>query len=108
MPRFARDRSGLEIAMSDSMYRSAFQQFSRTAGRNTPDWLAHVRQCAIDRFEALGFPTTKNEDWHFTSVGSITEAAFPPRPTPGGDVSPDDLTPFTFGATDWPTIVFVN
>ena len=94
--------------MSDSQYRSEFQQFSRTAGRNAPDWLAHIRQCSLERFEALGFPTTKNEDWHFTSVAPIIEAAYPPRSAPGGDVAAEDLTPFTFGASDWPTIVFVN
>ena len=94
--------------MSDSVYRSEFQNFSRGAGRKAPDWLAYVRQCAMDRFEALGFPTTKNEDWHFTSVGRIAEAALPPRAEPGGNVSADDLAAFTFGATDCPKIVFVN
>jgi Fe-S cluster assembly protein SufD len=94
--------------MSNSQYRSEFQQFSRIAGRNAPDWLAHMRRCSLERFEALGFPTTKNEDWHFTSVSPIIEAAYPPRSAPGGDVTPEDLAPFTFGASDWPTIVFVN
>jgi len=94
--------------MSDSIYRAQHQQFSRGAGRTAPDWLAHIRQCSIDRFEALGFPTTRNEDWHFTSVAPIVEAAFETRSAPGGDVSAEDLAPFTFGATNWPTIVFVN
>ena len=94
--------------MSASIYTPHYQQFARGAGRSAPDWLAHVRQCSIERFEALGFPTTKNEDWHFTSVAAIAEAAFPPRSAPGGDVAFDDLAAFTFGAADWPTIVFVN
>jgi Fe-S cluster assembly protein SufD len=94
--------------MSESIYRTEFQNFSRGPGRKAPDWLAYIRQCSMERFEALGFPTTKNEDWHFTSVGRIAEAAFQPRAEPGGNVSADDLAAFTFGATDWPTIVFVN
>jgi Fe-S cluster assembly protein SufD len=94
--------------MSDSVYKTNYQQFARTAWRNAPDWLAYVRNCAMERFEALGFPTTKNEDWHFTSVSPIAEAAFEPRSAPGGDVKAVDLDQFTFGATDWPTIVFVN
>src|SRR5215207_4935226 len=89
-------------------YLEQFQTFSRDAGRTVPSWLGSMRQCAIERFEALGFPTTKNEDWHFTSVAPIVEAAFPPRSAPGGDVELADLAPFTFGATNWPTIVFVN
>jgi Fe-S cluster assembly protein SufD len=96
------------MGLSGSGYTGEYQAFSRGVSRATPSWLGSMRQCAFERFEALGFPTTKNEDWHFTSVGPIVEAAFPPRATPGGDVKPDQLAPFTFGATDWPTIVFVN
>ena len=89
-------------------YTELYQGFSREQRRNAPDWLSHMRKCAFERFEALGFPTTKNEDWHFTSVGPIVEAAYPPRSTPGGDVKASQLEGYTFGATDWPTIVFVN
>ena len=96
------------MAMSDTSYISQYQTFAREARRHAPSWLDSMRQCAIERFEALGFPTTKNEDWHFTSVGPIVEAAYPMRTAPGGDVKPADLEPYTFGATDWPTIVFVN
>jgi Fe-S cluster assembly protein SufD len=89
-------------------YIEQYQSFAREVGHSSPSWLNTMRQCAIERFEALGFPTTKNEDWHFTSVGPIVEAAYPTRTTPGGDVKLEDLVPHTFGATDWPTIVFVN
>jgi Fe-S cluster assembly protein SufD len=93
--------------LSGSGYTGEYQAFAR-ATRGVPSWLATLHQCAFERFEALGFPTTKNEDWHFTSVAPIAEAAFPPRVAPGGDVKVEQLAPFTFGASDWPTIVFVN
>ena len=89
-------------------YIEQYQAFTRATSNTTPSWLGAMRQCAIERFEALGFPTTKNEDWHFTSVAPIAEAAYEIRANPGGDVKPGDLAGFTFGATDWPTIVFVN
>jgi len=94
--------------LSGSGYTGEYQAFTRAVARATPSWLDTIRQCAFQRFEALGFPTTKNEDWHFTSIAPIVEASYPPRTTPGGDVKPVDLTPFSFGAPDWPTIVFVN
>ena len=50
----------------------------RTAAAPAPAWLPRVRRAAIARFAALGFPTTKNEDWHFTSVAPIAEAEFQP------------------------------
>ena len=75
--------------LSGSGYTTEYQAFSRAA-RGTPSWLDSIRQCAFQRFQALGFPTTKNEDWHFTSVAPIVEAAYPPRTAPGGDVKPAD------------------
>ena len=96
------------MATTTSTYREQFKSFARSVAKDSPDWLNTLRQCAVDRFEAVGFPTTKNEDWHFTSVAPIAEAAYPPRVEPGANTRPADLAPFTFGATDWPTIVLVN
>ncbi len=96
------------MGLSGSGYTGEYQAFSREIARTSPSWLNTLRQCAFERFEALGFPTTKNEDWHFTSVAPIVEAAYQTRPNPGGHVKSEELAQFTFGATDWPTIVFVN
>ncbi|HEU4629195.1 MAG TPA: Fe-S cluster assembly protein SufD [Gemmatimonadaceae bacterium] len=73
-----------------------------------PLWLADARRAAFRRFQELGFPTPKNEDWHFTSVAPIAEAAFPTLRTASGDVTAADLAPYTVGHAEWPTLVFVN
>jgi len=52
-------------------YRADFQRQPAA-----PEWLQALRVQGIARFEALGFPTTKNEDWHFTSVAPIAERTF--------------------------------
>ena len=39
-------------------------------------WLMALRNDAFERFKALGYPTTRNEDWHFTSVTPIAERTF--------------------------------
>ena len=67
-----------------------------------------LRRAAFDRFAALGFPTPKNEDWHYTSVAPIADQEFALLTSRTGDVGRDDLAPFNFGATDWHTITFVN
>jgi Fe-S cluster assembly protein SufD len=77
------------------------------AGGIAPTWIRSMRQAAIDRFRALGIPTTKNEDWHFTSVAPILEHDYALVPTRSGDVRPAQLAPFVFGAA-WHTMVFVN
>lgn len=71
------------------------------------NWLSPVRRAAIERFHALGFPTTRNEDWHFTSVTPIAETTWRPSPEaePVGHLA---IEPHLFGHPDWSHAVFVN
>ncbi len=92
--------------MSD-MYARQFEAFTTRIAVGAP-WVGKVRKHAIGRVAALGFPTTRNEDWHFTSVAPITESEFHITEAPGGEVRTGDLEPFQFGAKAWPTLVFVN
>ena len=91
-------------------YLAGFEAFTNDGGKDAPQWARSLRLSAITRFEELGFPTTKNEDWHFTSVAPIAEREFEPLVGRGvaTGVSRADLAPFTFGADDWHTLVFVN
>jgi Fe-S cluster assembly protein SufD len=73
-----------------------------------PAWLSAMRREAMQRFGAFGFPTPKNEDWHFTSPAPIAEAKLEPMRAPSGTVTRADLAPLLFDRTDWPTLVFVN
>jgi Fe-S cluster assembly protein SufD len=36
-----------------------------------PAWLADARGAALGRFRALGLPTTRHEDWRFTSLAAL-------------------------------------
>jgi Fe-S cluster assembly protein SufD len=89
-------------------YIDDFADFASLAAAESPAWMGGVRREALDRFATLGFPTPKNEDWHFTSVAPIAEAEFHVVESPGGEVHLGDLTPFEFGQKGWPTLVFVN
>jgi len=93
-------------------YLKGFESFSRDGGREAPQWTRSLRLSGITRFEELGFPTTKNEDWHFTSVAPIAERDFAPlttgEPPAPRKITTAQLAPFSFGATDWHTLVFVN
>jgi Fe-S cluster assembly protein SufD len=83
------------------------EQFSR-ARPEGPAWLSEVRARAMASFQSAGFPTTKNEDWHFTNPSPIAEATFAPMRPPSGVLTTDDLTPWLFGEASWPRLVFVN
>ena len=87
-------------------YAAAFDELSSAAA--IPSGAQSIRRAAFERFASLGFPTTKNEDWHFTSVAPIAEEEFTLVVAKSGDVKRSDLDRFMFGATGWYTMVFVN
>ena len=105
------------------------QEFERLPA--VPGWLRNLRQRGLSRFQALGFPTTRNEDWHFTSVAPIAERSFRLASVAGradreegsdrressrrkADVVNSigaraaDVARFGFGETSWHTMVFLN
>jgi Fe-S cluster assembly protein SufD len=87
-------------------YLREFEAFAGNGGAEGPAWLPGVRRAAIDRFAAIGFPTTRDEEWRFTPVAPIAQAEF--RPAGPGVVTRAALAPFLFGHAEWPQIVFVN
>jgi Fe-S cluster assembly protein SufD len=85
-----------------------FARISRNGGAIAPDWLTPVRNAALERFVQLGLPTTKNEDWHFTSVQPIANAELTIAEPQTGAITRDDVLRLQSGARDWPQIVMVN
>ena len=69
-----------------------------------PEWLKTVRRSAMDRFSTLGFPSMKNEDWHYTSVAPIASRVFTQTGT--GSAGGADVSSYLYGSG--PTLVFVD
>jgi Fe-S cluster assembly protein SufD len=95
-----------------SSERGALASFQAAAaqpaqGAETPQWLVERRLAGWRSFEAAGLPTTRDEDWRFTSVAPIARSTFV---SPNGDVDPAALgeraTWLRFGAPC--ALVFVN
>jgi Fe-S cluster assembly protein SufD len=70
--------------------------------------LADLRRSARARFEALGFPTTRLEDWKFTNVAPIASTAFRRATPDGAAVGEREVAAETFAGEGWPRLVFVN
>jgi Fe-S cluster assembly protein SufD len=51
-------------------------EYQGTRSPSQPGWVTKARERALANFECLGFPTTKLEQWRFTSVIPISEKAF--------------------------------
>ncbi|MGH7678447.1 MAG: Fe-S cluster assembly protein SufD [Gemmatimonadaceae bacterium] len=89
-------------------YLAQHEEFVRGAAKSAPAPVNDARRKAIERFVALGFPTTRNEDWHFTSVAPIAEHEFNFVAARTGDVARGDLEALEFGGEGWHSAVFVN
>jgi len=57
-------------------YVADFKAFAGNGAASAPSWLKQIREGAIARFAELGFPTTKQEEWRFTSVAPIVDTPF--------------------------------
>ena len=91
-----------------TVFDEAFRALEEGDGSDAPASVQAMRAAAFDVFRRIGFPTTKNEDWHYTSVAPIAEHEFLHVTTPSGDVRRPALERFMFGHTEWPALVFVN
>jgi Fe-S cluster assembly protein SufD len=70
-----------------------------------------MRRTAFERFQALGFPTLRDEEWRYTSVKPIATTTFGhPGDTPTGAaaVTESDLHAHLLHETDCHRLVFVN
>ncbi|MGD0201679.1 MAG: Fe-S cluster assembly protein SufD [Bryobacteraceae bacterium] len=63
--------------------------------------LARVRDAAIERFAALGFPTTHDEEWKYTNLTPFLKVVYEPAPSGA-------LVDWPSSATASPVLAFVN
>src|SRR5262249_3318151 len=56
-----------------------------------PEWLTRVRGDGLAQFQTLGFPTTKDEDWRFTSVARVADGHFALAKDDLPSLVPEDL-----------------
>ncbi len=84
-----------------------FERLRKLPGQ--PAWLFSVREAALARFNELGFPTLRDEDWRFTNVAPIANLPFRPvlQPSPQ-DLAPGFIAGLTFGRLPAIRLVFVN
>lgn len=55
-----------------------YRRFAAHGACAAPSWLGALRETAISRFAEKGFPTTREEDWKYTSVARLMDLRFEP------------------------------
>ncbi len=93
---------------SKERYLSAYRQSQAGGAGKSPSWLRQRRQSAIASFDALGFPTSRNEEWRYTSVDPIVALAFERGNGEGKAVTLDEILARSFTDRASPRLVFVN
>ena len=78
-----------ELTTQKSSFREALRELQESA---PADWLRRLRENAMARFEEIGFPTPKDEEWKYTNVASLARIGFTPStgletPTAAGDMA---------------------
>lgn len=71
-----------------------------------PDWLTERRAAGAARFEAVGLPTTRHEEWRFTPLGAVATTSW--AEAPAASPSAAELAGYLFGHPEWTRLVFVN
>ncbi len=59
-----------------SIAGAGIANYSDATVAQNPEWLQILRTSGLTRFQALGFPTRRDEDWRYTPVAPIVETPF--------------------------------
>src|SRR5438105_359563 len=93
-----------QLAEEQSSAAAHYLRLSAQSSNGGPSWLDELRRQGIARFDQVGFPNTKQEEWRFTNVAPIARTAFQP-----GELAPaDQAVEFSFGNDAACELVFVN
>jgi Fe-S cluster assembly protein SufD len=90
-----------------NQFLSAFERLQKKSA-SAPAWLKDVRQTAIDSFVQSGLPTTRHEDWRYTSVEPIGSTGFASANGEAKLLQAEDLYGPSFTDPAYNRIVFVN
>jgi Fe-S cluster assembly protein SufD len=94
-----------ELVKSENSYQTAFNAVRELSP--TVAWLELVRSSAMDRFEQLGFPSVRDEDWKYTNLAPLAKESFVPTTT-NDESATVDVNRFTYPETAAAHLVVVN
>ncbi|HEX9945068.1 MAG TPA: Fe-S cluster assembly protein SufD [Thermoanaerobaculia bacterium] len=95
------------VAAGAAGYLADFERFQRELPPGEPAAVKALRRMAIERFAALGFPTSRQqEEWRQTNVAPIAQGTFQRSESDPDALDPVKMAPFLFAAAA--RLVFVD
>ena len=89
-------------------YVAAFKDWQATAKGDGPSWVNDLRQAGIASFAALGFPTTKHEEWKYTNVEPVVSRSFGLADGEAPNIGAAEILSSAFVDAEAPRLVFIN
>jgi Fe-S cluster assembly protein SufD len=100
-----------QILKEENQYQAAFRQLQPGGAGGDTSWFGRLRESAMDRFEQLGFPSVKEEEWKYTNVAPISKLSFNPdlaSVDTKGRVTSEKLGRFGYVESQASQLVFLN
>lgn len=94
------------MELGTTAFDGVFDQVSRELSGIIPE-VASLKESAYQRFSEMGFPTTKDEDWKYTSVQLLRGKDYTPSLASSG-VGLGQLEQFLIPDLNAPRVVFVD
>lgn len=98
-----------QVAREKENYSAACRAFTKTRSGIDQPWLTALREKAVESFQGLPFPTTRDEEWKYTNVAPVLRTQF--RQMLDLDLSgvtAKRLESLTFPEANGSRLVFVN
>jgi Fe-S cluster assembly protein SufD len=93
----------------DQPYLIEFERLEKSLNGMASSPVHRIRKEAIARFSALGFPTTKQEEWRFTNVAPVARTMFEPAlQYDGHGVTSELVKRYSLGDAAGGLLVFIN
>ena len=89
-------------------YVAAFRDRQSIAKGDGPSWVDDLRQAGMASFAALGFPTTKEEDWKYTNVEPVVARSFGFADGEAQKIGAAEILSSAFVDAGAPRLVFLN
>jgi len=87
-------------------YIADFERFQQGRPAGEPAFVQALRRAGLDRFSALGFPNTRQEEWRLTNVAPIAQGTFHRAQGDPNAVGPEQIAAYDFPAAA--RLVFVD
>jgi Fe-S cluster assembly protein SufD len=96
------------VASPLDAYAAEWERAERARPGHDPAPLERLRTSALDEFMSRGFPTTRDEEWRFTSVAAIADGRFALAPEPVPDALDIDIAALRLPGEPAAELIFVD